>query len=53
MPKQNRQPDREQAIYQVEDQLPVGSIDKIRSGAGGQDEQYPVPPARPLPWQED
>ncbi len=49
MPEQK---DRADVIYEVEDKLPVGSIEKARAGAGNQDEQYAIPAARPVPWQD-
>ncbi|MFM1652101.1 hypothetical protein ACI7RC_08360 [Brevibacillus sp. B_LB10_24] len=44
---------REEAVYAREDTLPVGSTDKSRAHAGEPDEQYPIPAARPIPWQEN
>jgi hypothetical protein len=49
MPEQK---DRAEVVYEVEDTLPVGSVDKARAGRGTQDEQYPIPGARPVPWEE-
>jgi hypothetical protein len=43
---------REQMIYAVEDKVPVGSIDKAKAGSEEQEEQYPIPWARPVPWQD-
>ncbi len=44
-------PDRSDAIYEVEDTVPVGSVDKARMEQN-QTEQYPIPSARPIPWKE-
>lgn len=45
--------DRSDAIYQVEKKVPAGSPDKERLGGEEQDEQYPIPAPKPVPWQED
>lgn len=42
-----------ESTNQVESPLPVGSPDKSRAHAGEPDEQYPIPAARPNPFQEN
>jgi len=49
MPEQNG---RTEQVFDVENKLPVGSVEKARAGRGTQDEQYPIPGARPVPWEE-
>ncbi|HZG17898.1 MAG TPA: hypothetical protein VE710_23245 [Candidatus Bathyarchaeia archaeon] len=40
-------------LNQVENTIPVGSVDKSRAHAGEPDEQYPIPAARPNPFAEN
>ncbi|MDA5108828.1 hypothetical protein [Brevibacillus thermoruber] len=46
------QKDRAKAIFEVEDKVPVGSVDKTRAGTPDRSEQYPIPAPRPVPWEE-
>ncbi|MDT3416886.1 MULTISPECIES: hypothetical protein [Brevibacillus] len=46
------QKERAMAIFEVEDKIPVGSIDKTRAEMPDRSEQYPIPAPRPVPWEE-
>jgi hypothetical protein len=49
----SKEADRAEIIYQVETKVPSGSIDKRRMGTDEeQEEQYPIPAPRPVPWQD-
>jgi len=52
MPDEKKAADPESPIFAVEKELPVGSVDKSRVGGEERDEQYPIPHAKPNPWQE-
>lgn len=49
----SKEEDKADLIYEVESKVPSGSIDKRRMGTDNeQDEQYPIPAPRPVPWQD-
>ncbi|WP_340700994.1 hypothetical protein [Brevibacillus borstelensis] len=50
MSNQNK---RSNIIYHPETEVPAGSIDKRKVVRSQPDEQYPIPRAHPVPWQED
>ncbi|MBO8162180.1 MAG: hypothetical protein H0Z34_00505 [Brevibacillus sp.] len=49
----NQEGKQADVIYSVERGVPVGSIDKSKMPTAEEDGQYPIPSARPVPWNEE